>query len=133
MGVVVQVDAARGEDGAVDPALEAGVGQVQGADGVGAHGFLFVVLAPIDVGTAGAAGGVEDVGGLDAVQLGQDALAVLHADRRAEDLLALLLKELLEVAGHPTLAAPDEEAVRRGSVARHCRDGRPCVRVGCVG
>ena len=106
--LVVLVDAARREDGAVDAAEEAAVGEVEGADDVAPYGSLLVVLAPVDVGTAGDASGVEDVGGLDAVELGEHGLAVLHADRGAVDLLALRLEEGREVAGDPALAAPDE-------------------------
>jgi len=120
MGIVVLVDAAGGEHGAVDALEVAAVGQVQSPDHVGAHRLLLVVLAPVDVGAAGAAGCVEDVRGLYAVELGQDALAVLHADRRRKHLLALLLQDALQVARHPALAAPDEEAVCLGSVGCHC-------------
>lgn len=115
--LVVLVDAARRENGDVNALEEAAVGQVEGANDVGTHRVFFVVLAPVDVGPPRAAGGVEDVGGLDALKLGYDGLAVLHADRRGVYFLALLLEDRLEVPGYPALAAPDEEAVRgRGAV-----------------
>lgn len=76
-----------------------------------------MVLAPVDIGTSRAAGSIEDVGGLDALELGDDSLAILHADRRGVDFLALLLEDRLQVTGDPALATPDEEAVRgRGAV-----------------
>ncbi len=120
--LVVLVDAASGEDGDVNALEEAGVGQVEGADDVGAHGGLLVVLAPVDVGAAGGTGSVQDVGGLDPLELGQDGLAVLHADGGAVDLLALGLEERLEVTSHPAFTAPDKEAVGlAGTVgSRHC-------------
>ena len=111
MLLVILVNAPRSEHGNVDALEEAGVGEVEGADDVAADGGLLVVLAPVDVGAAGAAGGVEDVGGLDAVELGEDGLAVLHADGGGVDFFALGLEEGLEVAGDPAFAAPDEESV----------------------
>lgn len=112
--IVVLVDAASGKDSNVNALEEAAVGQVQCADNIGTHRLLLVVLAPVDIGTSRAAGSIEDVGGLDALELGDDSLAVLHADRRGVDFLALLLEDRLQVTGDPALATPDEEAVRGG-------------------
>lgn len=114
MRIVVLVDATSGKDSNVDAFEEAAVGQVQCTNNIGAHRLLLVVLAPVDIGTSCAAGSIEDVGGLDALELGNDSLAVLHADRRGVDFLALLLKDRLEVTGDPALATPNEEAVWGG-------------------
>jgi hypothetical protein len=124
VGIVVLVDAAGSKDGAVDALLKAGVCQVKRSNDIGPHGSLLVVFAPVNVRPACAAGSVQDVGGLDAVQLGQDSLTVLHANGCAGDFLSLLLQECLQVAGNPALTAPDQEAVRRaaaiGTVGSHC-------------
>lgn len=109
--LIVLVDAAGGEDGAVDALQEAAVGQVEGADDIGPHGFLLVVLTPVDVGATGAAGGVEDMGRLDAVELLEDLLAVLHAHSGGMHVFALRLEDVLEMTGDPALAAPDQEPV----------------------
>lgn len=112
--VVVLVDASRGKDGDVDALEEAAVGQVQCANDVGAHSLLLVVLTPVDIGPSCAAGSIEDVGRLDALELSDDGLAVLHANRGCVYFLALFFENRLQVAGHPALATPDEEAVRGG-------------------
>lgn len=65
VGIVVEVNAASGEDSAVNASLPTAVGNVEGANGVGAHCSLFVVLTPVDIWASGAASTVEDVGGLD--------------------------------------------------------------------
>lgn len=114
--LVVLVNAAGCEDGAVDALEVTAVGQVEGANDVGSHRLLLVVLAPVDVGTTRAAGGVEHMGRLDPVELLQDLLAVLVADDGGMHILALLLEDVLEVASNPALASPDEEAVGLGPV-----------------
>ena len=75
---VVHKDATGGVDGAVNVSLETQIGQIQGSDDVGSDGFGLVRFAPIDVGTAGDAGGVQDVRGLVFVQLLGNGLAVLE-------------------------------------------------------
>lgn len=110
--LIVSVDAAGGEDGAVDVLEVAAVGKAEGTDNVGADGVLLVILAPIDVWTASAASAVQDVGWLDTLELSNDGLAVLHADSGGSDLLALGLEEGLEVTGNPSLSTPDEERIR---------------------
>lgn len=115
VALVVLVDASRGKDSDVNAGQVAGVGQVEGADDIVAHRLLPVGLAPVDVGAAGGPSSVENVGGLDALELGNDSLAVLHADGGGVHFLALLLEDGLEVAGHPALTAPDKEAVGGGA------------------
>ena len=73
----------------MDAEQEAAVCQIQGADDVASDGGLFVVLAPVDVGSAGAAGAVEDVRWTHTFQHFHHALTVFHADRRLLDRLAL--------------------------------------------
>lgn len=109
--LVVLVDAAGCEDGAVDALEEAAVGQVQSTNDIGSHGVLLVVLAPVDIGAAGAASSVENVGGLDTVELLEDLLAVLHANSRGVYIFALALEDGLEVTGDPALTTPDQKAV----------------------
>ena len=109
MGVVVFEDAPRGIDRAVNAALVAEVGEVERADDVGADGFGHVVLAPVDVRTAGDAGGHEDVGGLDVVELRGDVGAVLAAGVGEDEFDALLLEQDGHLAAYPAgLAAIDE-------------------------
>lgn len=69
-----------------------------------------MVFAPVDIGPAGTASTVEDVGWLDSNQLSFDGLSVLHAYGRQVDLLALLLQETFEMASNPAPASPDEIA-----------------------
>lgn len=114
--IVVLVDAPGCEDGAVDALEITAVGQVEGANDVGPHRLLLVILAPVDIGATRAAGGVEHMGRPDPVELLQDLLAVLVADDGGVHILALLLEDVLEVAGNPALATPDEEAVGLGPV-----------------
>lgn len=109
--LVILVYTAGGEDSAVDTLQGAAVGQVERADDIGPYGVLLVVLTPVDVGAACAAGGVKDMGGLDTVELLHDLLAVLHANGGGVDVLALLLEHIPQVAGDPALTSPDEEAV----------------------
>lgn len=106
--LIVGVDASSGEDSAVNLLLEAAIGQVDGTDYVASHSSLLVVLAPIDIGAASAASTVQDVGWLDLLELCNNSLAVLHADSGRGNLLALGLKESLEVTSNPALTSPDE-------------------------
>lgn len=109
--LVVLVDAACGEDGAVDTLEVAAVGQVECADDIGAHGVLLVVFAPVDIGATGAAGSVQNMCRLNAIELLEDLLTILHADGGGVNLLALSLEDGLEVTSNPTLTSPDEEAI----------------------
>lgn len=88
---IILIDAASRKDGAMYAPEVATVSQIQCANDIGPNGSLLVVLAPVDVGAPSAAGCVEDVGGLDAVELGHDLLSVLHPDCCGMDFLALLL------------------------------------------
>jgi hypothetical protein len=114
MLLVVLVDAAGREDGAVDALEITTVGQVEGANDVGPHRLLFVVLAPVDVGATCTASRVEHMSRPDPVKLLHDLLAVLVADDGGMHILALLLEDAPEVASDPALATPDEEAVGLG-------------------
>ena len=116
VSVVVMVDTARREDGTVNAGERTAVGQVEGADDVGPHGFLLVVFAPVDIRTSRAAGAVEDVRGLDLVQLGLDGFAVLHADGGHVNVLPLALQNAFKVASHPAPATPDQI-----SISSHCK------------
>ncbi len=116
--LIISVDAASGEDSAVNALEEAAVGQVKGTDNVIADGILLVVLAPVDVWASSGTGTVEDVGWLDTLELSDDSLTVLHANSGGSDLLALGLEESLEVASDPALTSPDEEGVLSG--CSHC-------------
>lgn len=140
--LVVLVDAAGSKDGAVNALEEAAVGQIKGSDDIGSHGILLVILTPVDIRATGAASGVENMGGLDAVELFEDLLAVLHANGGGVNLLALSLEDRLEMAGHPALAAPDQETVgclgpigaigAVGAVRRHV-ESWPVGRIGRSG
>ena len=96
----------------MDPEQEAAVGEVQGADDVAADRGLLVVLAPIDVWSAGAAGAVEDVGWAHALKHVQHPFTVLHADRCRRDRPALAFQELVQMPGDPAIAAPDQKGAR---------------------
>lgn len=88
MGLIVGVDTAGGEDGDVNALQITAVGQVEGTNDIVSDGLLLVVLAPINIWSAGRSSRVEDVGGLDSLQLGNDSLTILHANGRGVNLLA---------------------------------------------
>jgi len=128
VSLVIGVDAASGKDGDVDALQEAAVCEVEGTDDIVSDGLLLVVLAPVDIWSARRSSSVEDVGGLDLLQFGEDSLSVLHTDGGGVDLLScsivscdpeliwsvgkahtLGLEESLQVARNPTFTTPDEE------------------------
>lgn len=88
MALIVCVNATSGKDSDVDSLLVTAIGQVNGTDNVVPDGILLVVLTPIDVRSPSRSSGVEDVGWLVFVELGNDCLTVLHANGCAEDLLS---------------------------------------------
>lgn len=96
--IVVFEDAAGGVDGAVDIALVAEINEVKCSNNVSANSIGLVIFAPVDVRTAGDTGGHEDVGGLDAVELGGYVAAVLNARFGKDDFYALFFEE----GGHLT-------------------------------
>ena len=120
VGVVVFEYASRCVNGAVNSALVAQIGEVERADDVGADRLGHVILAPVDVWTAGDAGGHEDVGGLDVVELRGDVGAVLAACVGEDEFDALFLEQVRHLAAYPSgLASIDEnfgEGCRRGHV-----------------
>lgn len=75
-----------------------------------------VVLAPVHVGTAGDAGAVEHVCGLDALDVGEDGLAVLQASGGKVELEALHARCVVSSLGrHHTdrpMARPDGNRIR---------------------
>ncbi len=115
VGVVVFENAPRGVDGAVDVPFIAQVGNVERADNVGADGVGFVILAPINVGTTGNAGGVEDVGGSDGVELRCHVGAVLDAGRGQDHLDTLFPEEGGHFTADPAGFAAVDESLGEGS------------------
>jgi hypothetical protein len=97
------------EGGDVDPEDEATVCQIQSADDVAANGGFLVVLAPVDVRSACAAGTVEDVGWTDALEHLHHAFTVFHPDCGLRDSLALAFEELVQMACDPAITTPDKE------------------------
>lgn len=89
VSIVVGVDAAGSKDSDVDALHVASIGQVQGSDDIVSDGLLLVVLAPVDIWAASRSGGVEDMCGLNFLQLSNNGLSVLHANGCGVDLLAL--------------------------------------------
>lgn len=57
--------------------LSANVGESQGPGDIRTDGLDLVGLAPVDVGTPGDSGGVEDVGRLHGFDVGDDGLTIL--------------------------------------------------------
>ena len=68
-----------------------------------------MILAPVDVGSAGDARGVEDVRALGALDVVLDAHAVLQTRAAVAPLVAEFREELAELAADPARAAVDEE------------------------
>lgn len=75
---------------------------------------MLVVLAPVDVWSAGAAGTVEDVGWADAFEHFHHAFTVFHPHCCRRDRLALAFQELVQMSSDPAIAAPDQEGLRDG-------------------
>lgn len=104
-----------------DEALpSANVSQGEGPHDVGPDGLDLVGLAPVNVGPAGDAGGIEDVGRLDGHQVGLERRAVLQATGPVGEIDTPGLAEPPQQPADPACAAIDEELVRlvgcRGSV-----------------
>lgn len=89
--------------------LPAHVGQRQRADNISADRLHLVGLAPVDVGAAGDAGGVEDVSGPDVGDVGLDGGPVLESARSVDVVDVLGLAELAEQTANPAGAAVDQE------------------------
>lgn len=131
---VVLEDAPRGVVDEHEAPGAADVGERERAADVGADGLDAVGLAPVDVGAAGDARGIEDVGGRDLVDVGLELGAVLEPAGAVGEGDALRGAELAEEAPNPAGAAVDEELERRrrgavggdrhGESARSGRDGR---------
>lgn len=107
VGVIVEIDTARGKDSAVDSLEPTAVGEVDGSNDIGAHGSLLVIFTPVNVGSACAASGVKHMCGFDTLEFGHDSLTVLHANSSCIDFLAIGLKKRFEVASDPSLASPN--------------------------
>lgn len=107
-GVVFE-DAAGGVVDEDEAFLPAYIGERERADNIGADGLDLVRLAPVDVGAAGDAGGVEDVSRLDGGDVGLEVDPVLEAARPVDVVDALGLAELAEQAAYPAGAAVDQE------------------------
>jgi len=117
VSLIVMIDTTGGKNGAVDASKEAAIGKVEGSDHVGSHGFFLVILAPVDIGAAGTTGTVQNMGGLDLVELGLDGFSVLHAHRSHVNFFTLTLQKGFEVASDPAPASPDEKPT-----GRHCKN-----------
>jgi hypothetical protein len=111
MFLVILVDAAGSKDGAVNSLQEAAIGEVHGAYNIRAHGSLLVVLAPVDVWTPRATGGIENMRRLDFVEKLQHGFAILHPYGRGHDVFALALQQRFEVAGDPAVACGARSAL----------------------
>jgi hypothetical protein len=93
----------------MDTQKKAAVGQIGGSDEIGTNCSILVVFAPIHVRSACDTGAVEDMSWLDALQLSHDLLAILHSDCRRVNVSSLLLQHVVQDAGDPSVATPDEE------------------------
>lgn len=87
--IVVVEDAASSVVRHVNVLAVADIGEGEAPDDVGADGLNLVVLTPVHVGAACYAGAVEHMGGLDALDVGEDALTVLQASSRKVKVQAL--------------------------------------------
>ncbi len=115
MGVIIFENAPGGVDGAMNVPFVAKVGNVKRTDDIGADGLGFVIFAPINVGTAGNAGGVEDVGGSDGVELQCHVGAVLDAGRGQHYLDILFPEEGGHFTADPSGFAAVDESLGEGS------------------
>jgi len=113
IGVVLE-DAVGGVVDENEAVVAADVGEGEGSDDVGSDGLDFVGFAPIDVGAARDAGGVEDVSGLELGYVGLEGGAVLEAAGAVLEGDALGTAEGAEEAANPARAAVDEEVEGMG-------------------
>ena len=119
MGVVVLEDASRGVNGAVDAPFVGEVGEVEGANDVGADGVGFVVFAPVNVGAAGDSSGHENVGGFHFVEFLGHVGAVFAAGFGEDDFDSLFFQEGGHFAADPAGFAAVDESFREGSWGGH--------------
>lgn len=102
-----------GHVGEMHAPLVAQLCQHQSSNHVAAHGFDSVVFAPVDVGTSGLTGTIDDVSWLelvkDLVHLGR----VLHAVVGGMNGFALRVEKVSEMAADPALAAGKKKAIVR--------------------
>lgn len=113
MARIVLEDASRGVVNEHEPPCAADVCERERAADVGADGLDAMRLAPVDVGAAGDARGIEHVCGGDLVDVGLELGAVLEAAGAVGEGDALRGAELAEEAPDPAGAAVDEELERR--------------------
>lgn len=105
----------------VDPHRCTAGRHVQRPDQIAGQRLLPVILAPVDIRSAGDARTVEDMGWRDAFELFLHRIAVFHPYGRRMHDSSVTAEECLEVAGHPAAATPDEEDMVFGGVdAWHC-------------
>lgn len=104
------------QDREVNASAEALVRDHQRAEPITLHRLHLVVLAPVDIGSPGLAGAVDDMRGLDVIEHLADGGLLVHAGRGAVHPLALLLEELDQEAPNPASGSPDEECRCRHGV-----------------
>ena len=100
-----------GHVGEVYAPLMAQLRQHQSSYHIAAYRLDSVVLAPVDVGTSGFAGTVDDVSRLELVKDIVHLSRILHAVVGGMDSLALRVEQISKMAADPALAAGEEEAV----------------------
>jgi hypothetical protein len=116
--VVVLEDAPGGVVDEDEAAAAADVGERERADDVGADGLGAVRLAPVNVGAAGDARGVEHVRRGRGVDVGLELGAVLEPAGGVGEGDPLRGAELAQQAPDPARAAVDEELERRRGLRR---------------
>lgn len=121
MAGVVLEDAARGVVDEQDPSAPADVGERERAHDVGADGLGAVRLAPVDVGAARDARGVEHVGGRGGVDVGLELGAVLEPAGAVGEGDPARGAEAAQQPPDPARAAVDEELERRHGRGRLLR------------
>lgn len=120
VGIVIFEDTSGGVDGAVDVTFVATVGDVECTDDVGTDGIGFVILAPINVGTASNSSGHEDVGGFDLVEL-LGYIGAIFDTRFGKDYLYVgFLEEDGHFAADPAGLSAEDESFGEWGRGGHC-------------
>ena len=121
MALVVLEDASRGVVDEDEPAAPADVGERERAHDVGADGLGAVRLAPVDVGAARDARGVEHVRGRRGVDVGLERRAALEPAGAVREGDPARRAEAAQQAPDPARAPVDEELERRHRRGRGVR------------
>lgn len=116
MQFIILINTTRRKNGTMNTELMALIREVQSPNHIRPDRLRFIILTPVNIRPTRASRRIQDVRWPYPLELVDDLAGVFHAGRRCVDLLALALEEVVEMAGHPAISAPDEKTVRHDGV-----------------